>query len=146
MALRKSENVKQSQKSKAEAWMAGRIQETGIRWTRQAQWGHRLFDFWSAALGIAVEVDGPEHDAAYDLYRDEYNFRRSAIVVVRVPNFSDEDASKAVGFIRNERTWNERKTYLKVGDMDVRLWIASLPYPPSFLKRYLAGEFPFPKK
>ena len=38
--------------------MAEKLAATGHRWSRQAIWGKRIFDFWCATLGIAVEVDG----------------------------------------------------------------------------------------
>jgi hypothetical protein len=74
--------------------MLGILEKTGHTWTRQARWGYRLFDFWCCPLGVAVEVDGPEHKQDYDSYRDEYIFRRSGIVVLRVPNRDEAAASR----------------------------------------------------
>lgn len=88
-----------------EDWMATKLP----RWTRQAEWGYRLFDFWNARLGCAVEVDGPEHDPNYDQYRDEWAFRRSAIVVLRVRNRNEQDADHAILTIGKLGTWIDRK-------------------------------------
>lgn len=49
-----------------ENWAAEQLKATGLKWTRQAQWGYRLFDFWNALKGIVVEVDGLSHKQDYD--------------------------------------------------------------------------------
>jgi hypothetical protein len=68
-----------------------------------------LFDFWCATIGVAIEVDGPEHDAKRDAYRDEYNLRRSGIVVLRVHNRNEQDAADAIASIATADTWKERR-------------------------------------
>lgn len=115
MARRQKENVAASKNSKAEAWMAEKLKETGLKWTRQARWGYRLFDFWNAHLGIAVEVDGPEHEKDYDEVRDTYAYLRSGIVVLRVRNFDEFDASLALDSIASSRTWKQRRTEVGTG-------------------------------
>lgn len=114
MKIRQQQNLARCTNSRAESWMHDKLKSTGLKWTRQAQWGYRLFDFWNGLRGIAVEVDGPEHDREYDAYRDEYNFRRSAIVVLRVANFSDEDAARALRIIGRLGTIAERKAELGI--------------------------------
>jgi very-short-patch-repair endonuclease len=93
--------------------MAAILAKTGKKWTRQAMWGYRIFDFWCAELGLVVEVDGATHKIEYDNYRDEYNYRRSGIVVLRVPNFCEESAKLALDVIASAETWKERR--LKLG-------------------------------
>ena len=96
MAKMKSINVDRAMNNPNENWMFSKLSED---WTRQASWGYRIFDFWNHNLGCAVEVDGPEHDRDYDNYRDEYNFRRSGIVVLRVRNNNESDATSVLDAI-----------------------------------------------
>lgn len=98
--------------SSAESWMLHILSRSGLKWSRQAQWGYRLFDFWCHPIGIAVEVDGPEHRVSWDLLRDEYNYRRSGIVVLRVRNFNEEDAAEALSKINSSVSWNLRRSEL----------------------------------
>lgn len=109
MRMRKEQNLARALTNKNENWMADLLATTGLKWTRQAQWGYRRFDFWCAHLGVAVEVDGAEHREDYDAYRDEYNFRRSGIIVLRVRNLSAEDAAAALEAIGKQSPWKERR-------------------------------------
>lgn len=120
----------QCQKSAAEAWMADKLASTGMKWTRQAQWGYRLFDFWSAKLGVAVEVDGSEHKKEYDAYRDEYNYRRSGIIVLRVRNMNEEDAQKALLEIAScKEDWRQRRKSMGIeGSKKQKSHLADMPY------------------
>jgi len=93
----------------AEEWAWPRIKAAGGKWERQAIWGCRLFDFFSIGRGIAVEIDGPEHIPAYDLARDQYNYFRSGIVVLRVKNFNETDLAVALAEIRKGETRKERR-------------------------------------
>lgn len=95
--------------------MESKLSLTGRKWTRQAMWGYRLFDFWCHELGIAVEVDGPEHNQEYDVARDRYNYFRSGILVLRVRNFNEADADKAIKAIESSEAWKTRKEKLKPG-------------------------------
>jgi len=95
--------------------MAAKLRTTPHKWTKQAMWGYRLFDFWSDELGVAVEVDGLEHNAAYDAYRDRYNWCRSAILVLRVKNFDEADAAAALEAISKAETWEERRERVRPG-------------------------------
>jgi len=115
MRGRQKENRERCKLSAAETWMRKKLETTGFKWTRQAMWGYRLFDFWNCALGIAIEVDGAEHDGEYDAYRDRYNFLRSAIVVIRVRNFNEQDAEIALWLIENVGTWRQRKGRVRPG-------------------------------
>lgn len=80
----------------AEEWAWKRIRKTGGKWERQAIWSCRIFDFFSIKRGIAVEIDGDTHNPTYDAIRDEYNFFRSGIVVLRVRNFNEADLDAAI--------------------------------------------------
>lgn len=92
-----------------ENWAARSLAQTGLKWTRQAQWGLRIFDFWNAEKGIAVEIDGAEHRKDYDQARDQYNFLRSAIVVLRVRNRNADDMQGALVKILESESWGDRR-------------------------------------
>lgn len=113
MRLRQAQN--RAKYSAAENWMWEKLCKTGERWTRQAMHGYRLFDFWCHRIGVAVEVDGPEHRPDYDAYRDKYAWCRSAIVVLRVPNYDEARAADAIHVIANSQDWLERKAVVKPG-------------------------------
>lgn len=136
MRMRQEQNRERCQWSRAEAWAKGQLdQHTPHKWTRQAQWGYRLYDFWCHTLGCAVEVDGPEHCAAVDAYQDEYHFRRSAIVVLRVPNFDEAGMAAALGHIACLGWWESRRE--QVGAPRSGGQLVKLPYPPHLLPDYL---------
>ena len=109
MRQRKQENTDRSVFNGNENWLAQKLESSGRKWTRQANWGYRIFDFWCHELGIAVESDGPEHNSTYDAHRDEYNFRRSGIVVLRVRNRNEVDVCAALAMIAKAETWKERR-------------------------------------
>ena len=112
MRQRKNQNVVRALKNQNENWLASILATTGFKWTRQAVWGYRIFDFWSHKLGIVVESDGPEHNKNYDAYRDDYNLRRSGILIIRVRNRNEEDVNHALSLIKNSSTWPERREVL----------------------------------
>jgi very-short-patch-repair endonuclease len=114
MSEMKSLNKKSSAVNANENWMAEKLECTRFKWTRQAQWGCRIFDFWCHELGLAVEVDGPEHRLSYDNHRDEYNYRRSAILVLHVRNRDEEDAAAALRLIGESSSWKERREKLGI--------------------------------
>lgn len=140
MRFRQSQNLLQSAMNPNETWAESKLSSGRIKWTRQAIWGKRLFDFWNSDLGIAVEIDGPEHVPAYDLYRDEYNFRRSAVVVLRVRNLNAKDMDAALSHILRSVSWHERRVQIGIGGTTKkgRRSLSRLPYPPSLLRQYLA--------
>lgn len=109
MKMRQEQNKKQCLSSKAEDWALKHLETTGYTWTRQAVWGWRVFDFWNHKLGIAVEIDGPEHDAIYEQKRDARNWKVSRINIIRVRNFDEDDMQIALREITESKTWNERR-------------------------------------
>jgi len=116
MRGRQEQNRRRTTSNACENWMAAKLKATGKRFSRQTSWGYRVFDFWCAELGVAVEVDGPEHDAAYDQYRDDYNYRRSGILVLRVRNWNEGDAAEALARIAGSMTWKERRDALGLNE------------------------------
>jgi very-short-patch-repair endonuclease len=112
MRGRKDQNLTRALSNSNENWLFARLEATGFKWTRQATWGYRIFDFWCHELGIAVESDGPEHDRQYDAHRDEYNLRRSGVLVLRVRNKNEEDVAVAISAIAEAKTWRDRRARL----------------------------------
>ena len=89
--------------------MAAKLHTTGLKWTQQARWGYRIYDFWCASLGLAVEIDGFTHNPAWDQLRDQQDYQRSGIIVLRVRNFNEEDARATLIAIATALTWNDRR-------------------------------------
>jgi len=135
MRKRQAQNRARSATNPNEQWMAAKLQTTGYKWTPQAQWGFRLFDFWSGKLGVAIEEDGQEHDREKDNYEDEYNFRRSAIVVLRVRNRNEEDAERALAIISKLGIWQLRREQIGIAGntKKAKRVLAKLPYDPENL-------------
>lgn len=109
MLERQESNRVNCLKSKAEAWFNEKLKETNLKWTRQAIWGYRLFDFWNHKIGVAIEVDGKEHNKWVDKLKDNYNFKRSGIIVLRVDNFNEEHATEALEAIKKMDLWVVRR-------------------------------------
>jgi hypothetical protein len=109
--MREQQQQAQAQpRTAAETWMQPFLAETGVRWTRQAQWGYRLFDFWSHRLGIAIKVEEvPVDEAARKA--DDRTFQRSMIHVFRVRAFDDASAAAAVDLIQRASSWNARRAF-----------------------------------
>lgn len=110
----------------ANQWMEEKLKTTGERWVPEYPWGYRIFDFWCGKKGIAIEVDGASHDnpqqRAWDYIRDEYNFRRSAILVIRVRSFNEADAELAIQQVSSALYWKQRRIALgMVGEQRTRL-------------------------
>lgn len=116
--------------TKAEAWTYSSLRRTGHKWTFQAWWGCRLFDFWNEQLGIAVEVDGDGHDASFDAARDKYNYYRSGILVLRVRNFDEESLQAAIAEINKGGSKQERRKQIRrdLGLPDDECWKVVLAY------------------
>src|SRR3990167_9175123 len=89
--------------------MAEKLKATGLKFSRQATWGYRVFDFWNAQKGVAVEVDGPEHRLGWDKLRDDHNWKRSRIIVLHVRNRNEDDATRAITAISQSCGWKDRQ-------------------------------------
>jgi len=139
MRMRLAQNKERSSKNANELWALEILKTTPYKWTPQAQWGYRIFDFWCAKLGVAIELDGKEHDADYDAYRDEYNYRRSGVVVLRVPNGDRERLDKIVAALPAMGDWKERKARMGIdgNTKKDRRKLSSLPADLRLLDAYL---------
>ena len=109
MKLRQAQCLTNSLRSKSETWMAYHLATTGLRWIRQARWRGRIFDFWNREKGVAVEVDGREHNQLKDAQSDKMAENLGRILVFRVRNMNDADAQKALSQILLTGSWADRK-------------------------------------
>src|SRR5690349_15405912 len=135
MKMRQSQNRVGCRDNAAELWAKDILEmRTDLKWTRQAIWGFRLYDFWCGTLGCAVEIDGKDHKKRRkdDEHSDEYHFRRSAIVVLRVPNFDGQALNVVLDHIHGLKPWNQRRSQVGAGK-----GLTDLPYPPALLPDYL---------
>lgn len=114
MQMRQKQNQEQCKRSKAEAWMADKLKATYSHWTRQAQFGYRIVDFWNHEKGIAIEVDGPEHRRERDKESDIRMRGVRGIVVLRVKNWNEADAQAAIDFFMTAIGWQERRAHLNL--------------------------------
>lgn len=124
-------NLERSLSNVNENWMADKLHG----WSRQAIKGFRIFDLWNHDLLCAVEVDGPEHDRAYDNYRDEYNYRRSGILVFRVRNKVESDAEHVLACIDRLTSGITRKHDMGImgSTKEAKRKLSSQPYDPDRL-------------
>lgn len=106
MNLRWLQNIKRALANRAENWMYAKLQSTKLTWTRQMQWGFRIFDFYNPLLGIAVEVDGNTHDPTWDRVRDRQNYQNQGVLVLRVQNFNEKQAEIVLSKIADELAIN----------------------------------------
>lgn len=86
--------------------------KTNLKFSRQAIWGRRIFDVWVDRLGLAFEIDGNEHVERIDKYRDEWIFRRSGIVVIRVKNPLVDRFFENLPNFETIGTWKSRRERL----------------------------------
>lgn len=127
MRKMKDINLERSLKNRNENWMSSYLPKH--QWSRQAIHGYRIFDFWNHNLYAAIEVDGKEHNRCYDNYRDEYNFRRSGILVFRVRNGNEQDASEVLEAVSKIKESKIRREELGIiGSKRDKRHMSSLPY------------------
>lgn len=141
MRGRVAENTARSARNPNEQWAAERLSATPYRWKRQAQWGYRIFDFWCAELGVAIEIDGSNHDPDYDAYRDEYNFRRSGVVVLRVRNKNEKDMDSTIAALDRIESWTTRRLNMGLtsNTKAEKRQHVNKPDDISLLREYLTG-------
>lgn len=110
MRKRVRENEVMSYANRTENAVAKILGEnSSMIWRRQKQWGVRIFDFWCHQKGVAIEMDGPEHNEAYDRKRDEYVLGRSAIIVIRFKNHDLAGVLKRCADIDQMPDWHTRR-------------------------------------
>lgn len=91
-----------------ENWMAAHLETTSHRWVRQQIAGHRIYDFFCRELGVAIEVDGEDHEPDYDHWRDLDDWRYARVLVLHVENRNEADAYRAMEEIAVTGTWANR--------------------------------------
>lgn len=85
------------------------LNESGKTPTRQAVWSWRIFDFWWPFEGVALEMDGVEHDPVWDEIRDRYNFARSGILVYRATNGDMVRVKDVADAVKKAGEWCARR-------------------------------------
>lgn len=103
MIQRQAENMAFAVNNKNENWMLLKLLGVRGKWVRQVVCDFRIFDFYNHDLKIAVEVDGPEHDAKNDLTSDFKVKKKYGIKVFRVRNRSELDAKEVIEKIKKWR-------------------------------------------
>jgi very-short-patch-repair endonuclease len=130
----------QTNKNENKVWS-----ELGDGWSRQAVRGYRIHDFWNHRLGCAIEVDGAEHDRDYDNYRDEYNFRGSGVVILRVRNGNQEDIIEVLRVLplMNDHATRKARMGILSNTKEGRRVLSALPYDKNKLMfvEFLAKEY-----
>jgi very-short-patch-repair endonuclease len=110
LLMRQNQNIERSKVNKAENWFNEKLKNSKYKFSRQRRWGYRIYDFWCHQLGLAIEIDGDSHSKGWDELRDKQDFERSRIIVIRVNNFNESEAYKALEYIHHSETWNQRRT------------------------------------
>lgn len=110
--MRGKQNMVISRKNYNENMVVPYLKDCGVKYSRQSRWGYRIFDFWFHTKGIALEIDGFEHNTYLDSKRDEENLNISGILTLRVRNGDIEAIKKAVETIKTSELWSERRISL----------------------------------
>lgn len=99
----------------AEQFLAHVLRKHGFTFTMHARWGYRVFDFWIAALGVAIVIDEPKSpvDPAY-ARSDEDNLNVSGIVTIHVRPFNAADSRQVFRYLRASPSWQERRVNLGI--------------------------------
>ena len=66
-------------------WELIRNRKLGFNFKREHPFGGYRFDFYCAEAKLALEMDGEQHDPAYDAERDRYA-AKFGVLVFRIPN------------------------------------------------------------
>lgn len=115
MKMRKQQNINRGMTA-AEKWFYENYLQnrSSYKWSFQARWGFRLFDFWCHTLGCAIEIDGSEHNSELDFQKDQKEWNRSRIITIRIHNFDEKDAEQCVEKLKSISSWNERRKEAKM--------------------------------
>jgi hypothetical protein len=96
----------------SENWADGILRTGCLKWTRKAIWGCRLFNFWNARKGVAIELDGPKPDAGDE--EDRHARERSGIAVYRVKSFDESQLRSAMSKAECLEDWGIRRDRLGI--------------------------------
>jgi hypothetical protein len=93
-------------------WADGILRASRLKWTHKAIWGCRLFDFWNARKGVAIELDGPKRNAGDE--EDRHARERSGIVVYRVKCFDECQLRLIMSEAERLEDWGVRRDRLGI--------------------------------
>lgn len=109
MRMRKAQNLARARNNPNECEAFKVLKDAGKTPSRQAVWSWRIFDFWWSFEGVALEMDGAEHDPVWDEIRDRYNFARSGILVYRAVNGDMVRVRKVADAVKGAGAWDDRR-------------------------------------
>jgi len=112
MRKRQDEARVLSMSSECDNWADGVLRTGCLKWTRKAIWGCRLFDFWNARKGVAIELDGPKSDAGQE--EDRHARERSGIAVYRVTSFDEAQLRSVMSEAEGSDDWAVRRERLGI--------------------------------
>lgn len=95
----------------AHQWMAQKLRLSGLRMNPQAAWGWRLFDFWCAEKGVAIDLIEPG-DATDYTDVDLKELFRSGILIRRLRHFDNNEADYLIQMTKEEPFWNARRAQM----------------------------------
>lgn len=101
-----------SMSNQGENWADGILRTSCLHWTRKTIWGCRLFDFWNARKGVAIELDGPKPDAGDE--EDRHARERSGIAVFRVKSFDESQLRLVMSKAESLEDWGIRRERLGI--------------------------------
>lgn len=99
----------QSSRNGNENQVARALRISGLKFSRNSQFARRFVDFYIHSHGACVEVDGKEHNAAYDELRDIWLFKQG-ILVFRMKNGDTQRLAEIIEAILACSTARDRKT------------------------------------
>lgn len=106
-----------------------------IKFTRQAVFWTRIFDFWCHDLWIAIEIDWNSHNTRkeYDNIMDKFH-NHCWILVYRVRNFNEWDAYEAIENVKKAEKWIVRryKLWLPLSENNKKLALDIINAPSIF--------------
>ena len=89
------------------------IKTYGFKYTRQAIWHTRLFDFWFGIKGVAIEIDGGTHNnpgqKLKDKISDKHFYNISGIIVIRVKDYDLDGIRKIMDRLQFADSWQDRR-------------------------------------
>lgn len=111
--MKEMQAQQRAKRNKSEDWADEIIKTYGLKYTRQAIWQARLFDFWFGGKGIALEIDGQSHtlfkQKLKDSITDNHFYMISGIIVLRVKEYDERALRQAMAKVCLSEGWKERR-------------------------------------
>lgn len=117
----KEEQIEKSNTNLSENWFWEKYlnplkKNYWIKFTRQAMWGTRIYDFRCKDKWIAIEIDWKYHNNDRKKEKDEkydkYNYWVSWIVVLRIPPFDKDMSIDVIEKVKQSCLWKHRRVLM----------------------------------